>query len=248
MPPRTLLPALLALAASLSAPGQGTPAKPACSTDPKSSNPCPTPPPAAPAQAFPYPGDSPSAPAPSQTPARQFPSPGDAQPPASPTSPNQPFPFPGDKSSGKKTPAGQPSDDSSASSSSSSSSNSSDPDDPLDPSSSTPAPSATGNTVRRKLPKPTHLQSDEEREAEDVKVAQFYSDSGNTLGAYNRLKDAIKLAQDDADAFYLLGSVASRLGKQPESLDAYTKFLALEPDTRRAKSLRHTLEDTQAKK
>ena len=79
-------------------------------------------------------------------------------------------------------------------------------------------------------------------------MAQFYSDSGNDLGAYNRLKDAVKLAHDDADAFYLLGTVATRLHKQPEALDAFNKFLDLEPDTRRAKSLRRTLLDTQAKK
>lgn len=101
--------------------------------------------------------------------------------------------------------------------------------------------------VRRKLPKPTHLQSDDEREAEDIKVAQFYLDSGNELGAYNRLRDAVKLIHDDPDAFYLLGAAASRLHKQPEATEAYDKFFALEPDTHRAKALRRSLLEMQAK-
>ena len=237
---RTSIPVLIAmsvslLACTLAAEGQGTSAKPTCSTDPKASDPCPTASPA-PAQHFPYPGEETPAPAPSgASPAKQFPYPGDASPPAPAATPNKQFPYPGDSGS-------------SSSSSSSSSSTSSDPDDPLDTSSPAPSPSSTGNTVRRKLPKPTHLQSDDEREAEDVKVAQYYLDSGNDLGAYNRLKDAVKLIHDDPEAFYLLGTVASRLHKQPEALDAYNKFLDLEPDTRRAKSLRRTLLDTQAKK
>ena len=240
MPSRTLIPVLLAAAlavASLpaSAHGQGTPAPAPCSNAPKSANPCPaTPPastPAAPAQQFPYPGD----PAPTTA------------PPAAPSSgAGKQFPYPGDaKADDSSSSSGS---GSSSSSSSSSSSNPNDPDDPLDPSGNTPPPSSTGNTVRRKLPKPTHLQSDDEREAEDVKVATYYADSGNNLGAYNRLKDAVKLIHNDPDAFYLLGTVASRLGKQPESAEAYNKFLDLEPDTRRAKALRHSLSDIQAKK
>lgn len=102
--------------------------------------------------------------------------------------------------------------------------------------------------MRRKLPKPTHLQSDDERQAEDLKVARFYHDSGNQLAAYNRLKDALKLAGDDPDAFYLMGEVATNLGKPGEAADAFNKFLALEPDSRRARTLRHTLAAPQAAK
>ena len=249
MQSRTLIPVLftatfaLALSAPL-APGQGSAAKPACSTDPKATNSCPSAQPA-PSQQFPYPGEQTPAPAPppptnstAVSPNNQFPYPGDAPATAPAGNPGKQFPYPGDKTA-------DGSSSSASSSSGSSSSSASDPDDPLDTPSSNPT---TGNTVRRKLPKPTHLQSDDEREAEDVKVAEFYFDSGNDLGAYNRLKDAVKLIHDDPEAFYLLGTVASRLHKEPESLDAYTKFLALEPDTRRAKAVRRSLLETQARK
>ena len=225
-----LLSTLLAiLPASLVAQANPAP-QVSCSSDPKAANACP------PSQQFPYPGESKP-----------------AAPPAAPAgqgSAGQKFPYPGDhapsdSSSSASSSSSSPDSTSSSSSSSSSSSNPNDPDDPLDI--PTPSPS-TGNVVRRKLPKPTHLQTDDEREAEDVKVAKFYSDSGNYVGAYARLKDATKLISDDPDAFYLLGGVATHLGKANEAADAYGKFLALEPDTRRAKAVRRDLSQTQAKK
>ncbi len=107
-----------------------------------------------------------------------------------------------------------------------------DPDDPLDPDSATKQPSG-----RRRLPKVKKLQSDDEREAEDVKVAGFYYDQGNSLAAYNRLKDAVKLVTDDPNAWFLLGEVTDKMNKADESSAAYRRFLELESGTRRAKSL-----------
>ena len=102
----------------------------------------------------------------------------------------------------------------------------------MDPDSATKQPPG-----RRKLPKVKNLQSDDDREAEDVKVASFYNDQGNNIGAYNRLKDAVKLISDDPNAWYLLGEVAAKMNKGDESLEAYRRFLALETGTHRAKSL-----------
>lgn len=198
-----------------------------CAPPPKPT-PAPAPAPSTTSQ-FPYPGDAPGSPAPDKgtsTPAsKQFPYPGSA---GSPTDEDG---------------LGKSSTSSSSSSSSSTSSSSSapdgadnakpaDPDDPLDPGNNAPQP-----TGRRKLPKVKELQSPEDREAEDVKVAGFYFDQGNNLAAYNRLRDAVKLVADDADAWYLLGEASAKLHKQDESLEAYRRFLSLETGTRRAKAL-----------
>ena len=81
-----------------------------------------------------------------------------------------------------------------------------------------------------------------------MKVAKFYCDDGNTLAAYNRLRDATKLVTDDADAWFLLGDVAQKLHKQDEANEAYRKFLTLEPNTRRAKTLAREQPELNAKK
>ena len=81
-----------------------------------------------------------------------------------------------------------------------------------------------------------------------MKVAKFYRDDGNNLAAYNRLRDATKLATDDADAWYLLGDVARKLHKPEEASEADRKFLELEPNTRRAKTLAREQPSLNAKK
>ncbi len=199
-------------------------------------------------QQFPYPGDHPGtadpddpiAPAAASAP-HAPPSTKPASTPGAGPGAGKQFPYPGeaDPNAGSSSSS---SGSSSSSSSGSSSSSAADPDDPLDTPSATAAP-----TGRRKLPKPTHLQSDDEREAEDIKVAKFYRDDGNALAAYNRVRDAVKLITDDADAWFLLGEVATKLHKTDEAADAYRKFLALEPNTRRAKALAHTQPELTAK-
>lgn len=220
--------------------------KPApCSAADQSAGKCATA--AGPSQQFPYPGDhaaadpedpvSAGAPSPSSSPATPVTPSGSNSPDAPTASGAKQFPYPGDPD-----PAAVPGG--SGSSSSTSSSSSADPDDPLD----TPATAANITPGRRKLPKVKKLQSDEDREAEDVKVAKFYHDDGNTLAAYNRLRDATKLVADDADAWYLLGDVAQQLHKPEEASEAYRKFLALEPNTRRAKTLAREQPQLNAKK
>lgn len=219
---------------------QSSPKPTPCSASDESAGKCPAAA-AGPRQQFPYPGDQPGDPANADPddpiPARQSSAssspavpaaPADTSPPTAPAAAGKKqFPYPGDPDPAAAAgPSG-------SSSSSSSSSSAADPDDPLD----TTTPAANVTPGRRKLPKVKKLQSDEDREAEDVRVAKFYHDEGNSLAAYNRLRDATKLATDDADAWFLLGDVAQKLHKPEEASEAFRKFLELEPNTPRAKKL-----------
>ena len=85
------------------------------------------------------------------------------------------------------------------------------------------------------------LQSDEDRESEDLEVAKYYRQSGNMQAAYLRAKDAVRLAPGDSEAHFALAEAAQHLGKQDEATREFTAYLKLDPDGDRAKSVRKTL-------
>jgi tetratricopeptide (TPR) repeat protein len=187
-----------------------------------------TPPKDSPAQKFPYPGD----PAPATAPANQP----DAPKPSSPSAddPAKKFPYPGEKN------VPQDSGSTGPSSSSSSSSSAADPDMPAatDPSDPDYVPE---KSVRHKLPKVRVLQSDEDREAEDVKIAKYYGSTGNWNAAYLRSKDAVKIKPDDPDARLLLGESAHKLNKKDEAVEAYSALLKLDASDDQVKAAHKAL-------
>jgi hypothetical protein len=231
------------LAASAACAQQYTPPPPPLTTAPcvaTKKNPCDQPPsttpPAAPDK-FPFPGDTP-APA-SQTPAQtvnpaapadKFPFPG--EPPATPAAPTTPaarqFPFPG-----------EPADSSSSSSSSSYSSSSSDSSTDDDkPALADKGSSGSTRAQRRKLPK---IEDPNDREAEDLQVAHYYSTTGNFLAAYNRAKDAVKTIGDDPMAHFALAESAAKLKKTDEAIAEYKLYLKLDPDGEKVKQSQRAL-------
>jgi tetratricopeptide (TPR) repeat protein len=165
--------------------------------------------------------------------AERFPYPGEAKVPSVlATAPAQrsgdsakDFPYPGD-----------PSSSSSGSSNSNSSSSSSSVSGDVPPADA-PPPQAG----RRILPKVRHLQSDEDRESEDLDIAKYYRQSGNLQAAYLRAKDAVKMQPGDSEAHYALADAAQHLGKRDEAVSEYTVYLKLDPDGDRVKSVRKTL-------
>jgi tetratricopeptide (TPR) repeat protein len=181
-----------------------------------------TPPKDSPAQKFPYPGDPAPAAAPT-SPANQP----DAPKPSSPSADDsaKKFPYPGEKNVPQDS--GSKDNSNGSSSSSSSSSSAADPDMPTatDPSDPDYVPE---KSVRHKLPKVRVLQSDEDREAEDVKIAKYYGSTGNWNAAYLRSKDAVKIKPDDPDARLLLGESAHKLNKKDEAVEAYSALLKLD--------------------
>lgn len=88
----------------------------------------------------------------------------------------------------------------------------------------------------------TKLQTPDEREAEDLSVAKFYTDAGDFQGAYLRSQDAVKTAPDDPDAHFALAEAAQRLQKRDEAIAEYKACLKLDPTDKETKAARKALE------
>lgn len=203
-----------------------------------SSKPCasaqtPASPPAQPsaAQQFPYPGSDAAPTARDQPTVPNAPSSskGDPQEVMAPASPKNAFPYPGD-------PEATGSSSSNSSGSSSSSSTNPDLTPVLDDAGS------EGTTTRRKLPKVTRLQNDEDRAYEDLTVARFYRDKGDLNAAYLRSKDATTVQPQLPDAHFVLAEIAEKLKKRDEAVAEFTTYLKLEPDGDSSKAAQKALD------
>ena len=167
------------------------------------------------------------------------------------------FPFPGEEGkdagvSGTPDASGG-SDANSSSSSSSSSSSGDDAADPAGPADAAGTADAAGlmdkgsegtpgrHLLHRVNPVGTKLQTADEREAEDLSVAKFYTDTGDLQGAYLRSQDAVKTAPDDPDAHFALATAALRLKKPDEAIAEYNACLKLDPTDKEAKEARKAL-------
>jgi tetratricopeptide (TPR) repeat protein len=206
-------------------------------------------------QKFPFPGEpnsngsSPDA-APSIGGAPQAPdasgAPGAPAPAGKPDATKQ-FPFPGE--------ASQPDSSAGEKGTSSSSSSSGDDASPVDSGASpggTPGlkdKGSEGSTatpgrhiLHRVNPVGTKLQTTDEREAEDLSVAHFYTQTGDLQGAYLRSQDAVKTAPDDPDAHFALAEIALKLNKRDEAIAEYNACLKLDPSDKQAKDANKALE------
>ena len=177
------------------------------------------------------------------------------------------FPFPGEQPATDAPPAGgaQPAaggtgglQDAGSSGSASSSSSSGDPDSSSSSSSSeggeggavgpladddeAAKAAAARKSARHKLP-PVSRQSPDEREQEDLKVAEFYMDDHNYRGAYARATDAVGIAADDAEAHFALAEAARKLGKLDEAETHYKKCLTLDPVPKTKKAAEKALKE-----
>jgi len=165
------------------------------------------------------------------------------------------FPFPGEE--GKNGVSGTPDASAGAdgSSSSSSSSSSSGDDAAADADANSAAtPDGAGlkdkgsegtpgrHLLHRVNPVGTKLQTPEEREAEDLSVAKFYTETGDLQGAYLRSQDAVKTAPDDPDAHFALAEAALKLNKRDEAIAEYKACLKLDPVDKEAREARKALE------
>jgi hypothetical protein len=191
------------------------------------------------ADKFPFPGESGTSAAPSLSGVPDAPD--STEHPAG--SAQKDFPFPGEGgASGAPTP----------NSSSSSSSSSSDGDDatPADPN-ATPelkdkgsegAPAVPGRHILHRVNPPgTKLQSNDEREQEDLDVAHYYTQTGDLQGAYLRSQDAVKTAPDDPDAHFALAEIALKLNKKDEAIAEYSACMKLDPTEKELKDSRKAL-------
>ena len=159
------------------------------------------------------------------------------------------FPFPGDadKPDASDTPSG--------SSSSSSSSDDAIPGvpgaNPGSKSDATPGLTDKGSEgaqtqpgrhiLHRVNPVGTKLQTPDEREAEDLDIAHFYTQTGDLQGAYLRSQDAVKTMPEDPEAHFALAEIALKLNKKDEAIAEYNACLKLDPDEKQVKASRKAL-------
>jgi hypothetical protein len=188
------------------------------------------------AQQFPFPGE-PGAAKPTQS------APTVPGTPTTPSNPAQQFPYPGESDGGAKDasgsaggkdvkpgPPGGLQDAGSSGAASSSGYSSSDsglpdgvgPEEPDD----TSVPTRTRSSRKRPA---QPVATPNQREAEDLHVAEFYQNDGNFRGAYMRAKDAVTIAADDPEAHFALAEAARKLGRLDEAEQNYRKCLELDP-------------------
>lgn len=161
---------------------------------------------------------------------------------ATPSDTIKKFPFPGE-SPAPSAPSVPSTPDAGSSSSSSSSSNAGDlpdsgaPDTPdlKDAGSEGTQTRSGGHILHRAAPPAPKPQTADQREAEDLDVADFYMKSGDLKGAYLRTQDAVKIAPDDPSAHFALAEIAARLGKKDEAIAEYNACLKLDPTDKEKK-------------
>ena len=201
---------------------------------------------------FPYPGETaePKSAAPKPGSAGdKFPYPGETKesPDAAPETPD----FAPDPDAPPRKPKGESGSSSSGSSSSSSDDDAAPGDNPAakddDDKPGLKDEGTTGSTARHRRILGAHIpaqkvMSDEDRVAEDLSIAHFYTQSGNLAGAYIRTKDAVKLEPDDPDAHLALADVAEKMGKKDEAVSEYGAFLKLDPANDKAKVAKKALD------
>lgn len=89
--------------------------------------------------------------------------------------------------------------------------------------------------------------SDPARAKEDVKVGDYYMDSGDYRGAYLRFKDAIKYDQANLAAIFGLAQSSRKVGKYDEAARNFRIYLAVEPKGSKAKEARKALREMAGK-
>lgn len=185
-------------------------------------------------QRFPFPGDSSGGAGSTAGGARS----------ANPANPANPGGLQDAGSSGSSSSSGQGGD----SSGSSNSSNSTNSDDngagPL-AGDNDAAARAAAERHRERLPAAAPAPTDAARESEDIRVAAFYQNDGDYRGAYLRAKDAVSLADDDAEAHLALAEAARKLGKLDEAETNYKKCLKLDPVPKVRKAAEKALKEMQ---
>lgn len=75
----------------------------------------------------------------------------------------------------------------------------------------------------------------------DTKVGQFYLQTGDYKGAYDRFKDATEVDPTNADAVYGLAEAARGLNRKDEAVQNYLLYLDAVPDGGKSKAARKAL-------
>jgi tetratricopeptide (TPR) repeat protein len=77
--------------------------------------------------------------------------------------------------------------------------------------------------------------------AQDERIGKFYLQSGDYKGAYDRYKEATRVAPEDADAVFGLAESARGLHRSQEAISNYAVYLDAFPDGKKSKQARKAL-------
>ncbi|WP_155121406.1 hypothetical protein [Bryobacter aggregatus] len=78
----------------------------------------------------------------------------------------------------------------------------------------------------------------------EIKIGLYYMKKGSYRAASGRFLEATYWDPTSADALYELGKARERAGNQKGKKEAWTKFLELAPDDKRAAEVRKKLDPT----
>ena len=76
----------------------------------------------------------------------------------------------------------------------------------------------------------------------ELKVGNYYSKKGSYRAAAGRYLEATRWNPSFAEAYWRLGVARENLNQPAEAIEAYTRFLGIEPTGRRSRSVRQSLE------
>lgn len=87
-----------------------------------------------------------------------------------------------------------------------------------------------------------HAKLDATRIQDDMKVAKFYENDGNWMGAYLRYKDVVERDATEEDAHWGWAQMAEKLNKPDEAREHYAEYLKLDPDGEYAREAHRALQ------
>lgn len=105
------------------------------------------------------------------------------------------------------------------------------------PDSAAPAAKETGGLIDEDedlLPSTTYAFNPIQAK-KDLEIGDFYAKKGNDRAAAARYLEATKWNPQYAEAYWKLAGARDELGQDPQALDAYRSYLALEPKGKQAK-------------
>lgn len=82
----------------------------------------------------------------------------------------------------------------------------------------------------------------------DVKVGDFYAKKGSHRAAVGRYLEATKWNPSFAEAYWKLARSREKLDQPAQALDAYRKFIELDPDGKQAREARKRIADIEAQR
>jgi tetratricopeptide (TPR) repeat protein len=81
----------------------------------------------------------------------------------------------------------------------------------------------------------------------ELKVGNFYFKKGSYRAALARFEEAVKWDKNFSDAYLRIGETQEKLKDGKAALDAYQRFLSMEPESKRSKDVRARVSELAAK-